>query len=74
MVPEGITMKPEILGGKPVVSGTRIPVFMVMELLASGKTGDQIRADYYPELSDERIHACLAYAAMVLREESGYAA
>ena len=58
----------EILGGKPVIKGTRISVEFVLELLSSGVTEDEILQDY-PHLTKEDIRACLEYAAHALKNE-----
>ena len=58
----------EILGGKPVIEGTRISVEQVLGLLAKGMTNEEIIADY-PDLTEESIRAVLAYAAKALRNE-----
>lgn len=63
---ERITANKEILGGKPVIKGTRISVEFVLELLASGVTEDQILQDY-SHLTKDDIHACLQYAAKALK-------
>lgn len=57
-VMDRITSNPGILGGKPVVEGTRISVEFVLELLASGVSEDEILQDY-PHLAAEDIQACL---------------
>lgn len=57
-----ITIKPEKMGGKPCVRGLRIPVYDVLDYLASGMTEAEILADF-PDLSAEDIRACLAFAA-----------
>ena len=57
-----ITANPKILGGKPVIRGTRISLEFILELLASGATQDEILQDY-PHLKPQDIKACLAYAA-----------
>jgi len=57
-----ITADPKILGGKPVIRGTRISVEFVLELLASGATEAEILQDY-PHLKPVDIKACLTYAA-----------
>ena len=44
-----IIANPEILGGKPVIEGTRISVEHVLGLLANGMTNEEIIADY-PDL------------------------
>jgi uncharacterized protein (DUF433 family) len=57
-----ISIDPNIRFGKPCVTGTRISVYDVLGWLASGMTNSQILEDF-PELSEEKIRACLAYAA-----------
>ena len=57
-----ITVDPGICHGKPTVRGLRYPVSMVLELLAGNMTPEEILADY-PELTEDDIRACLAYAA-----------
>jgi uncharacterized protein (DUF433 family) len=63
-----ITANKEILGGKPIIKGTRISVEFILELLASGVTGDEILRDY-PHLTRDDIYACLEYAAHALKNE-----
>ena len=57
-----ITIEPGKRGGRPCVRGMRIGVSDVLGWLATGMTHDQIRGDY-PELTEDDIRACLAYAA-----------
>lgn len=57
-----ITIQPGRRGGRPCVRGMRIAVADVLGWLAAGMTHDEIRADY-PELTEDDIRACLAYAA-----------
>ena len=61
-----ITIDPKICHGKPSVRGLRYPVEMILELLSSGMTHDEILADY-PDLELEDILAVLAYAAQLSR-------
>ena len=65
---ERITANREVLGGKPVIKGTRISVEFILELLASGVTESEILQDY-PHLTKEDIHACLEYAAHSMKNE-----
>jgi uncharacterized protein (DUF433 family) len=58
---ERIIRDPAILGGKPVVEGTRIPVDVVLEYLAHNPNFEELFADY-PRLTMEGVKACLAYA------------
>ena len=54
-----IEINPDVMMGKPVVRGTRIPVEIILEKLAAGETKDQILAAH-PRLTHEAIHAALA--------------
>ena len=64
-----IVVDPRIMAGKPVIKGTRITVDMILELLASGISPEEIAEDY--EISVEGVRAVLLYAARVLgREEA----
>jgi uncharacterized protein (DUF433 family) len=56
-----ITIDPEICHGKPTIRGLRYPVEMILELLSSGMTNDEILADY-EDLEREDILAALDYA------------
>lgn len=57
-----ITIEPGKRGGRPCIRGLRIAVADVLGWLAAGMSHSQIIADY-PELTDDDIRACLAYAA-----------
>ena len=57
-----ITMDPAICHGKPCVRGLRYPVEMLLELLSSGMTHDEILSDY-EDLEAEDLLAVLAFAA-----------
>lgn len=57
-----ITLEPGKRGGKPCIRGLRITVYDVLEYLASGMIESQILADF-PDLTQEDIRACLAFAA-----------
>ena len=65
---ERISVHPRVLGGKPVIEGTRISVELILDLLASGVGEEEILEDY-PHLSREDIQACLRYAARCYRNE-----
>ena len=59
---------PKIMLGKPCVLGTRITVDAILEDLAAGQPESEILASY-PRLTREGIHAALAYAAAMVRNE-----
>ncbi len=65
---ERIVVNPKIMGGKPVIKGTRIPVYFILELIANGWSIDDILKEY-PHLTREDVLAAIRYAARVLREE-----
>jgi uncharacterized protein (DUF433 family) len=57
-----ITLEAGKRGGRPTVRGMRIAVADVLGWLASGMSHDEIMSDF-PELTEDDILACLAYAA-----------
>lgn len=61
-----ITIDPDICHGRPTLRGLRYTVEMVLELLSSGMTPEEILADY-EDLEQEDILAALAYAARLTR-------
>ena len=72
MTTNRIAIDPKIYGGKPCIRGTRITVTMVLELIEDGLTFQQIIQDYYPQLSELDIKACLEYARAVVEGEDIY--
>lgn len=63
-----ITSDPAILGGKPIIRGTRISVSLILELLASGATRADI-VSKYPHLTNEDVEQAATYAAASVRNE-----
>ncbi|OGP71426.1 MAG: hypothetical protein A2Y80_04945 [Deltaproteobacteria bacterium RBG_13_58_19] len=57
-----ITFNPEVMGGNPCIRGMRVTVGAIVGLVASGKTVDEVLADY-PYLEREDILEALSYAA-----------
>ena len=57
-----ITHNPEILRGKPIIRGTRVPVFLIADFVRNGMTPAEAVEDY-PELSVEDVEAAVAFAA-----------
>ncbi len=64
-----ITIDPGVHFAKPCVTGTRIPVEAVIELVEAGLSFDQIRKDYYPDLTEEDLKACVRFVRKVLAAE-----
>lgn len=60
-----ITIDPAVCHGKPCVRGLRYPVEMLLELLSSGMTNEEILADY-ADLEPDDLRAVTAYAARVV--------
>jgi uncharacterized protein (DUF433 family) len=58
---ERIEINPEIMGGKPVIAGTRVPVEIVLRKLGAGLTPEAIMADH-PKLTSDDIRAAQASA------------
>lgn len=65
---ERIAVNPKVMTGKPVIRGTRIPVELIVKMLAQGIFEDEILKEY-PRLEREDIKAALAYASAVLSNE-----
>jgi len=57
-----IEIRPDVRFGKPCIINTRISVYDVLSWLASGMTYKEILEDY-PELNEQQIQSCLAFAA-----------
>lgn len=69
MVNNRIEINPQIMVGKPVIRGTRIPVELILRKLSEGATEAEL-LDAYPRLSIADIQAALAYAADSLAHET----
>jgi len=65
---ERISVDPHVCHGQPCIKGTRIMVYLVLELLEAGLGHDKILQEYYPQLEKEDIEACLHYAAGLIRD------
>ena len=63
-----ITFDPKVMGGKACIRGMRIPVSLVVNLVANGMTTDQILQEY-PDLHPDDIKQALQYAASLASEE-----
>jgi uncharacterized protein (DUF433 family) len=63
-----IEMNPEIMGGRPVIRGTRVPVELVLRKLGAGMTTEEILSDH-PRLTLDDIRAAQAFTADYLADE-----
>jgi uncharacterized protein (DUF433 family) len=64
-------VNPKILGGKPVIRGTRIPVYLILELLSAGYDFKRIM-EAYPTLKEKDIKAAVEYAAKIVKNEEAF--
>ena len=64
-----ITSSPNVLGGKPVIRGTRLSVEFILNLLGRGATSEEI-LDEYSGLKNDDIQACLLFASKSLSNAS----
>ena len=62
---ERIDVHPDICNGRPVITGTRIPVQTIMEFLGAGDSIDEV-LEAYPALKREDIYACIQFAAKLM--------
>ncbi len=62
-----ISIDPNVCFGKPCIRGHRIWVSLILDLLASGSTPEEVLEEY-PQLAREDIQACIAFGAEMSRE------
>lgn len=68
MAHERIEINAEIMGGKPVIRGTRVPVELILRKLGAGMSAIEILGDH-PRLTAEDIRAAQTFAADYLADE-----
>lgn len=64
-----IIVNREILGGKPIFAGTRIPIHLILDLLADDVRPEEIIKNYYPQLTLKDVQAALKYGARIVEGE-----
>ena len=69
MLLDRIEINPDVMLGKPVIRGTRIPVELILRKLSEGVSEADL-LDAYPRLTVADIHAALAYAAQAVAHET----
>ncbi len=67
-IADRIVIDPDVMVGKPVIKGTRIPVYLLVEFVANGMTEKEIIHEY-PQLKKEDIKAALLYASKCIERE-----
>ena len=63
-----ISADPAVMHGKAVITGTRVPVSLILDRLAAGMTDEEITAEY-PTVTAAGVRAAAAYGAALAREE-----
>ena len=66
-----IEIDPKKLSGKPVIKGTGIPVYLILEILSNGMSIEDILKKY-PELTEEDVKEAIRYASRILSREEIY--
>lgn len=60
-----IVVDPKILGGKPIIKGTRIPIYLILQMIRDGATFEEIIKGY-PRLTVEDIKAIVEYSIYLI--------
>jgi len=63
-----ISADPAVMHGQAVITGTRVPVSLILDCLAAGMTVEEITAEY-PTVTAAGVRAAAAYGAALAREE-----
>jgi len=64
-----ITINPDVCHGKPTIRNMRYPVEMILDLLSSGMSYQEI-IDDYPAIEMDDVRACLSYASRLTKVKS----
>ena len=62
-----IEINPKILGGKPVFKGTRIPIYIILQMFRGGASFEEIIQEY-PRISVDDIKAALDYSVYAINQ------
>ena len=68
MTHERIEIRPDVMFGKPVIRGTRVPVELILRKLAAGESPEEILRQH-PRLTPEDVRAAQGYAADLIAGE-----
>lgn len=61
-----IEINPDVMGGQPVIRGTRVAVYMIVDAIAEGDTADDV-LEAYPFLTKEAVQQALRFASRTSR-------
>ncbi|MCG3217606.1 MAG: DUF433 domain-containing protein [Candidatus Heimdallarchaeota archaeon] len=64
-----IETNPKVMVGQPVIKDTRIPVYIILQMLKDGASFEKIKAEY-PDLEDDDIRAVLEYSIYLVTHEN----
>jgi len=64
-----IAVDKNICHGQPCFTGTRIMVYLILELLEAGLTAEEIIKGYYPQLTTDHIKAAIHYSTRLIRDQ-----
>jgi uncharacterized protein (DUF433 family) len=64
----GITIDPNVMGGKPVIKGTRLPVDLILSKLAANHNLDDLLSNY-PESTLRQVKDCIRYAVTIVERK-----
>lgn len=67
-ITDRIELNPDVMMGKPIIRGTRIPVELILRKLSEGATEETL-LDAYPRLTRADIQAAIGYAADTVAHE-----
>ncbi len=67
-MPERIAIDPRVCHGQACIRGTRIPVHLILGMLANGDTVEELLEEY-PSLTQEDIYACFDYGAALAEDK-----
>jgi uncharacterized protein (DUF433 family) len=67
-ISRGITVDPNVMGGKPVIKGTCISVTIILTKISEYRSIDDVLSEY-PELTIEQIKDCVRYAAVLAQRK-----
>ena len=69
IIKKHIEVNPNVQHGKPCIKGTRTPVYVILESLATGMSFSDVQKEFHP-VTLEDIRACIAYAHAVIANDS----
>lgn len=69
-----ITVDTKLCHGKPVIKGTRIMVWQILDLLEDGLSFDEVITNYFPRITKDDIKACIEYANQLVKNEEVFLA